>query len=317
MSHRLRGISLTMVGRLWVAEGHFRESMSLYDPQKHGELKNVGYGQDPRSSCEAFMSLVRWLRGYSQEAADWSRISLEHAEQARHTNTLGWVLNFGAATFEAFRRDVARTTQYASTLIAFAEKEGLPVWLPYARVLYGWTLALTGRVEDGIAEMRTGLVHFEDASSTTAPTSLHQGFMKTFLLSLLSEAHSIAGRPEDAIAVLDEAWSFAELTGEAFWKAELQRLRGEAILQAGGHASSTGYQEAEACFQRAREIASSHHAKALELRAVMSLNRIWRDSKPIEGQQLLAEVYGRFTEGFDSPDLVQARRLLENAAATT
>jgi predicted ATPase len=141
--------------------------------------------------------------------------------------------------------------------------------------------------------------------------------MKTFLLSLLSEAHSIAGWPEVAIAILDDAWSFAELTGEAFWKAELQRLKGEAILQAGGHASSTAYQEAEACFQRAREIASSHHAKALELRAVMSLNRIWRHSKPIEGQQLLAEVYGRFTEGFDSPDLVQARRLLENATATT
>jgi class 3 adenylate cyclase/predicted ATPase len=315
MSHRLRGISLAMVGRLPVAEGHFIESLRLYEPHRHGELK-VEYGQDPRSTCDAFMALVRWLRGYSQEAANWSRISLEHAEQARHTNTLGWVLNFGAATFEAFRRDVARTTEHASTLIAFAEKEGLPVWLAYGRVLYGWTLAHTGRVEDGITAMRTGLVHFEDAWSPTAPTSLHQGFMKTFLLSLLSEAHSIARRPEDAIAVLDEAWSFAESTGEAFWKAELQRLRGEAILQAGGQASSTPSQEAEGCFHHAREIARSQDAKALELRAAMSLNRLWRSSRPEDARQVLAEVYNGFTEGFDSPDLVLARRLLENVVAT-
>jgi predicted ATPase len=182
--------------------------------------------------------------------------------------------------------------------------------------LYGWTLAHTGRVEDGITAMRTGLVHFEDAWSPTAPTSLHQGFMKTFLLSLLSEAHSIARRPEDAIAVLDEAWSFAESTGEAFWKAELQRLRGEAILQAGGQASSTPSQEAEGCFHHAREIARSQDAKALELRAAMSLNRLWRSSRPEDARQVLAEVYNGFTEGFDSPDLVLARRLLENVVAT-
>ncbi len=316
MSHRLRGISLAMVGRLWVAEGHFRESMSLYDPHKHSELKNVGYGQDPRSSCEAFMSLVRWLRGYSVEAAGWSRMSIEHAEQAKHTNTRGYVLNFGAATFEAFRRDVTRTAHHASTLIAFAEREGLPVWLAYARVLYGWTLARTGHVASGINGIRAGLVDFEDALSATASTSLRQGFMKTFLLSLQSEAYSIAGRPEDALAVLDEAWSFAELTGEAIWKAELQRLKGEMTLEAGIRSSRTAFREAEECFLRAREIASSQDAKALELRAAISLNRLWRASKPTEARQLLSDVYSGFTEGFDSPDLVLARRLLEDVVAT-
>ena len=316
MSHRLRGISLTMVGRLWVAEGHLRESISLYDPQKHAELKNVGYGQDPRSSCEAFMSLVRWLRGYSEEAAVWSRSSIEHAEQARHTNTLGYVLNFGAATFAAFRRDIHRTAQHASRLITFAEKEGLPVWLAYARVLYGWTLAHTGQVEAGINGIKAGLVDFEDALSTTASTSLHQGFMKTFLLSLQSDAYSIAGRPEDGLAVLDEAWAFAELTGEAIWKAELQRLKGEMTLEAGIRSSRTAFREAEECFLRAREIASSQDAKALELRAAISLNRLWRASRPLEARQVLVGVYNGFTEGFDSPDLVLARRLLEDVVPT-
>ena len=261
------------------------------------------------------MALVRWLRGYPNDAAQWSRLSIEHAQQARHTNTLGYVLNFGAATFEAFRHDVARTAQHASTLIAFAEKEGLPVWLAYARVLYGWTLAHTGQVAAGITGMKAGLVDFEDALSTTVPTSLHQGFMKTFLLSLLSEAHSIAGQPADALAVLDSAWSFAEMTGEAFWKAELQRLRGEAILATGRHSDSHAFQEAEASFQHARDVARSQGAKALELRAAISLNRLWRSSRPGDARQVLSEVYNGFTEGFDSPDLLLARRLLDDFVA--
>jgi class 3 adenylate cyclase/predicted ATPase len=316
MSHRLRGISLAMVGQLPVAEGHLRQSMSLYEPEKHGELKTVGYGQDPYSSCESFMALVRWLRGYPDEAAQWSRLAIEHAQQARHTNTLGYVLNFGAATFEAFRKDVARTAQHASTLIAFAEQEGLPVWLAYARVLYGWTLAHTGQVAAGITGMEAGLVDFEDALSTTAPTSLHQGFMKTFLLSLLSEAHSIGGQTADALTILDAAWSFAEMTGEAIWKAELQRLKGEAILEAGRHSSSQASQEAEACFQLARDIARSQDAKALELRAAISLNQLWRSSRPGDGRQVLAEVYNEFTEGFESSDLLLARRLLDDPVTT-
>lgn len=312
MSHRLRGISLCMDGKLTLAEGHLRDSLNLYDSQRHGELKNQGYGQDPRSTCEAFMALVRWLRGYSNDAAEYSSKALEDAEQAKHTNTWGYVRCFGAATFEAFRRNVAGTAEHASELIKFAKREGLPVWLAYARVLHGWTLAQIDRVEDGIAEMKTGLVDFEDTSlTTTASTSLHMGFMRSFLLSLLGETYGNSGRSDEAFATLDAASSFAEATGEAFWKAELQRLRGELVLQAGSRPSGSKYQEAEACFLQAREIASTQGAKALELRAAISLGRLWCREKPFEARQILQEAYDAFTEGFDSVDLSAARRLLD------
>ena len=258
------------------------------------------------------MSLVRWLRGYADDAAEWSRRSLEHAEEARHSNTWGYVLCWGGATLEVFRRDVARAEQRTAELIAFAVRERLPVWLAYARVFHGWTIVQTDRIEDGIAEMKMGLVHFEDASAkSVAPDSLHMGFMKSFLLSLFGEAYGTLGRAEEGLARLDAAWSFANATGEGFWKAEVQRLKGELLLQTGHGRSDSTCREAEACFQKAREIASVQGAKALELRAVMSLSRLWCREKPSEAREMLQKAYGDFTEGFDSVDLVEARKLLD------
>ena len=312
MSHRLRGFSLFMLGDLSAAEEHLRRSLELYDPQRHNGLKNKGYGQDPRCACEAFMSQVRWLRGYADDAAKWSRRSLEHGEEARHSNTWGYVLCWGGATRDLFRRDVAGAQQRTAELIAFAVRERLPVWLAYARVFHGSTIVQTDRLEDGLAEMKMGLVHFEDASAkSVAPDSLHMGFMKSFLLSLFGEAYGTLGRAEEGLARLDEAWSFADATGEGFWKAEVQRLKGELLLQTRHGRSDGTCREAEACFQKAREIASVQGAKALELRAVMSLSRLWCREKPSEAREMLQKAYGDFTEGFDSVDLVEARKLLD------
>ena len=168
------------------------------------------------------------------------------------------------------------------------------------------------RAEDGIAEMKTGLVYFEDASSPSAASnSISHRFMKSFLLSLLGETYGNLGRSEEAFAQFDTAWSFAEATGEAFWKAELQRLRGELFLKVGSRPSGSTCQEAEACFLQAREIASAQGARALELRAAISLGRLWSREKPSEARQILQQSYGAFTEGFDSVDLQEARRLLD------
>jgi predicted ATPase len=200
---------------------------------------------------------------------------------------------------------VAAAQQHGLALTTFSTQEALPVWLAYGRVLYGWALAQTPAVKDGIAQMELGLVDFEDkASKRAAPNSQHMGFMKSFLLSLLGESYVRLGRVDEGLAQLEEAWSFVEASGEGFWTAEILRLKGE-LLQA-GHKS----QEAEACFCKAREIASDRGAKALELRAAISLNRLWSQEKPSEARQILQDAYDLFTEGFDSVDLKEARRLL-------
>jgi predicted ATPase len=286
----------------------------LYKPELHGELKNRGYGQDPYSTCEAFMALVRWLRGYPDEAAGWSRQALRDARNDPHTNTRGYVMCFGAATFEALRGHVPRTRRHAAALIAFTDREGLPVWRAYARVLHGWTVAHRGHFEDGIQAMKVGLVDFEEAWFAGSSKSLQQGFMKSFLLSLLAGAHAIAGHHEEALGVLETARSFAEATGETFWTAELQRLTGEMLLQA-SRTSDRSCDKAEGCFLRAQSIAADQQATALELRAAMSLHLLWRRPKPVEARQVLLEVYGRFDQGFRSPDLLRASRLLNEVGA--
>ena len=221
-----------------VAEVHLRESMALYEPQRHGELKNRGYGQDPYVDVRGVHGsrpLAARIFGRRGGLEPPRRSSMR--EQARHTNTLGYVLNFGAATFEAFRKDVARTAQHASDADRVRrDRRGCPSGSRTPGCCMG------GRSRTPVTVAGRHCRNEEQdwwtsrmLSSTTASTSLHQGFMKSFLLSLLSEAYAIAGRPDEALAVLDTAWSFAEATGEAFWKAELQRLKGEMILEAGRH----------------------------------------------------------------------------------
>jgi tetratricopeptide (TPR) repeat protein len=313
MSHRLRGFSQFITGGLAAAQDHLEHSLKLYDPKLHSELKNQGYGQDPRCACEAFMALVRWLRGYPDDEVKWSRIALEHAEQARHSNTWGYVLCFGGATSAVFRKDVVNARRHGLALTTFSTQEALPVWSGYGRVLYGWALAQTPAIDDGIEQMKTGLIDFEDkASNEASPGSLHMGFMKSFLVSLLGEGYVRLGRADEGLEQFDAAWSFAEASGEAFWKAEILRLKGE-LLRA-DHKSDTKCQEAEVCFLKALEIASGQGAKSLELRAAISLSRLWREEKPSAALEILQETYDSFTEGFDSVDLLEARRLLDQLA---
>lgn len=316
VGHRLVGFSRFSVGDLAVARENLQASLTLYDAERDGELKNQGYAQDPRCSCEAFMSLVRWLQGFPDEAAAWSRASIEHARGASHSNTWGYTLCFGGVTSEVLRRDVASAERHASELLRFAEDEKLPVWLAYGRVMHGWAVAQTRATEENISEMRAGLVHFEDAASRTAASdSMSMGFMKSFLLSLLGEALGKQGRREEGLIQLDAAWAFAEASQEGFWNAEIQRLKGELLIQAADGGSDANHQAAEVCFLRAQTIASQQGARALELRAAMSLGRLRRREDPDNARRVLEAVQATFTEGFDSADLTEARRLSDELSA--
>jgi class 3 adenylate cyclase len=308
MGHRLRGFSLFSAGEgdLVDARDHLQRSLTFYDPKCHSELKNQGYGQDPRCASEAFL-----------EAAEWSRTSIDHAKAANHSNTWGYVLCWGGATYDVFCRDIVGAGRRASDLILFAEKEGLPVWLSYGTVLHGWALSQSGEAEEGVRLMKKGLADFdyptrEQARSMLGRPPQGMGFMKSFLLSLLAEAHGKRGQAEEGIAVLDTAWSIVEANREGFWKAEVMRLRGELILQAGGSRDDRADTAAETSFMKAREIASAQGARSLELRAATSLGRLWLRKRPSDARRMLEEVYSGFTEGFESFDLVEARGLLDD-----
>jgi len=171
--------------------------------------------------------------------------------------------------------------------------------MAFGAMLHGWALAHQGRAQEGIAQLTQGL---RDYRATGAETN------RPYFLALLAEAQETRGEPEAGLAVLKEALTRVDTTGEHWYEAELHRLTGALLLQQ----SSEHQAEAETCFQRAIAIARTQQAKSFELRAATSLARLWQhQGKRAAARALLAPLYGWCTEGFDTADLQEAKALLE------
>jgi predicted ATPase len=170
--------------------------------------------------------------------------------------------------------------------------------LAFGTILRGWALTAQGAGAEGIAQMRQGFAAY---GATGAEVD------RPYLIALLAEACREVGQAEEGLTVLIEALAFVDKTGDRYWEAELYRHKGELLLAL----AEENQAEAEACFQKAIEIARRQGAKSFELRAVMSLSRLWQQRKQAEAHQLLSEIYGWFTEGFDTTDLKEAKVLLE------
>jgi len=210
-------------------------------------------------------------------------------------------------TVHRFSLEVKATQERAKELFALSTEHGFPITLAVGAAHQGWALAEQGLGEEGITQIRQGIDTWRATGSTL--------FYQPFLLAMLAEAQGKGGLPEQGLTVLAEALTIVNKTGERFWEAELYRLKGELTLQCEVQGSQFKVQdEAAECFRGAIEIAQRQSAKSLELRAVMSLSRLWRNQgKQAQARQMLAEVYGWFTEGSDTADLKEARALLQNA----
>ena len=242
-----------------------------------------------------------WLLGYPDQALESIREALTLAQELTHPFSLALAL-VHAALVHQFRREVQAVKERAEELIALSSEQGFPHWLAYGTILRGWTLTAQGEGTEGIARMRQGLV-----ARRATRSELH----RPRLLSMLAEAYGEEGQPEEGLTVLVEALAIVDNTGERYWEAELHRRKGELLLIL--QRQKVG--EAEECFQKALDIARHQQAKSLELRAAMSLSRLWQQQGKQEvAHQLLAEIYGWFTEGFDTADLMEAKILLEELA---
>ena len=188
--------------------------------------------------------------------------------------------------------------------MTLATEQGFPFWLALGAILRGWALAEQGQGEEGIAQIRQGLAAWQATGAKA---------VRPYYFALLAEACGQEGQTEEGLTLLAEALDLVHETEEQFWEAELYRLKGELSLKSKvPGAKSQVENEAEACFLKAIEIARRQQAKSLELRAVMSLSRLWQQQgKREKARKLLAEIYGWFTEGFDTKDLQEAKGLLE------
>src|SRR5262249_19875725 len=182
--------------------------------------------------------------------------------------------------------------------ITVATAQQIALVLAVGPIMRGWALAMQGQGAEGLTQLRQGL----DAYRATGTE-----FERPHFLSMLAEVHSIMGQPEAGLTALSEALALVEETGERYYEAELHRLKGELLLQQAAPEVS----HAETCFQQALAIARRQQAKSLELRAAMSLSRLWhQQGKRDAARALLAPIYGWFTEGFDTADLQEAKALL-------
>jgi predicted ATPase len=180
----------------------------------------------------------------------------------------------------------------------------MPVYFAHGLVLRGWTRAEQGQAEEGRAQIASGL----EAWRTTGAA-----VQRPYYLALLAEAYGHSQQAEEALEVVAEALALVAKTGEGWWEAELYRLRGEFLLLQEGKRQT--FEEAESCFHQALEVARRQQAKALELRAALSLSRLWQQQgNRAEAHACLAPIYGWFSEGFDTPDLQEATALLEQLA---
>jgi len=248
--------------------------------------------------CLAFGGVTLWLLGYPEQAVARSREAVAVGAESGHPTTRALALYF-ASMVHQYRREPPAVLANAEATTAVGAEHGLSLWLANGRVMRGWTLAEQGQSAEGIALMRRGLA---DWSATGAETH------RTYFLGLLAEALGRAGQIGEALAVLDEALAMMGGTGTVFHGAELHRLRGEFLLRQG----ATNLPEAEASIRRALSTARGQQAKSFELRAAMSLTRLLQTcDRAAEARPILAECYAWFTEGHDTPDLRDARTLLD------
>jgi predicted ATPase len=305
-AHTLRGNTLCFLGELVLARGHLEQAIALYDPQQHRSHAFV-YGQDPGVHSLSYATLALWLLGYPDQARKKSIEALALAQELSHPYSLAFAL-IHVLYIHRFSYELKATQERAEEVSALSTEHGFPITLAAGAAHQGWALAEQGREKEGIMRIRQGIDTWRATGSTL--------FFQPFLLAMLAEVHGKGGLPEEGLTVLDEALAIVDKTGERFWEAELYRLKGELTVQAEVQGSRFKVQaEAEKCFRTAIDIARRQSAKSLELRAGMSLSRLWRRrGKKAQARQMLAEIYNWFTEGFDTADLKEAKALLKDAS---
>jgi predicted ATPase/class 3 adenylate cyclase len=299
-AHRCLGGTLFFLGTVATASTHLAQSIALYDPQQH-RTSTFLYGEDAGVNCRSYDALTLWSLGYPDQGLTRSHEAGTLALQLAHPFSLGFAL-FWAAMLHLFRREVRLTQERAAALISLAQEQGFQYWMAGGSIYHGSALAHQGQAQEGIAQIEQGLTAWR---ATGAEIGRPQW------LALLAEAHGTMGQPEVGLTVLAEALTHVDTTGERWYEPELYRLTGALLLQQ----SADNQAEAENCFHKAISIAQSQQAKSWELRATISLARLWQQQgKRQEAHDLLAPVYYWFTEGFDTADLIEAKTLLDALA---
>jgi predicted ATPase len=282
-------------GRFAESRSHLEAVLARYDPISHHSLVHQT-GTHPQIVAQAHLGMALFCLGFPDQGLASSRAAITEARRLGHPPSLAVTLALGTRLL-VLVGDVAALNQQADQLLAVATEHGFADWGAQGTIYRGWVKVRNHDLNDGIFLLRAGVTAYRAGGAEL--------WMPHFF-ALLAEACEIAGQFEEASALLEDGLDIAERTGARWFAAELNRQKGRLLLRQ-GHAEAT-----EVLYCKALSIAQEQEAKLWELRAAGSLARLRRDqSRRAEARDLLAPVYGWFTEGFDTPDLKEAKALLD------
>ena len=301
-AHHLAWSTFWAAGDFRGAQQHADEVISRYERERDHHLTYTYSGHDPGSCARAYKSLSLGLLGYPDQSLAWCRNMLALAEALAHPFTLGLAL-WVACGLHQLRREPDAFREFGERMIHHGAEKGLGLIALAGNVYRGEAMTHHGEFAEGIAQMREGI---------NALRSI--GTLHTLSINIagLAEAYARSGNVNDGLATVEEAFAMTRADGEQFCLPEIHRVKGELLLAR----SANDRDAAEAAFVEALSVARALQAKVMELRAAVSMARLWRDqSKVRQARELVAPVYGWFTEGFDTRDLKEAKALLDELAA--
>ena len=281
---------------------HYDRALAIYDPAEHRPLTTRS-GRDVGVTLLSVRSGCLWQLGYPAASRNDGERAVNEAREIGHAATLMYAL-WWASWQHMWYGAYAEAQSLLDELAALAdEKDATLFWKATAIAFRGALFALTGKASDAVRAITSGMTSLRSTGAT---------LYEPWHLSHLAMAYAELGQPDDARRCIDDAIDKVERSMEKCWEAEMHRIAGEIALKS----PAPDTQKAEKHFEHALSVARQQQMKSIELRAAMSLARLWRDQgKPQQARELLAPVYGWFTEGFDTRDLKEAKALLEEFTA--
>ena len=300
IGHRLMGASLLYTGDIAQGRAHYNQAIALYNPAEHRPLA-MRFGQDVGVLTLCYRSWASWLLGYPEAALADVQCAVKDARDIGQAASLMVALSVTPWTNIQCGNYAAAKAE-ADEAVALADEKGTVLWKAFGTMNQGCVLALSGNALDAVQTITSGLAAFRSTGAT---------MWMPLYLSYLTGAYAALVKLDDARRCIDEAMTAIETTREKWYEAEVNRVAGEIALMS----PEPDLAKAEAYFERALAVARKQQAKSWELRAAMSMARLWRDQgKRDKARDLLAPIYSWFTEGFDTLDLKQAEALLDELA---
>ena len=303
-AHRGLGATFMHLGQFGAALDHAEQGIALYDPRQHHEHAFL-FGHDPGVVSLLYAAHVLWTLGYPDQGLARLQEALDLAGDLDHPVSIALAQGHAASHYY-LRRESRPALRAAEAAIHVSTEHGFPLWLALGSILRGWALTEQGQVEEGIVTMRSAWASWRATGAKME---------RPAIATILADVYGEQGQVAEGLTLIEEALDLMEETNERWWEAEAHRVKGQLLLVQSESASEGDLSQVEACFRRAIGVAQRQQAKVWELRATVDLSRVLqRQGRLEEARRGLSDIYGWFSEGFETPDLVEAKHLLKELA---